>query len=203
MTFRDTVAGALRRARFALKGFGYSGLGRDRWQQPDRVVAELGLRPGDRVADLGAGGGYFTRRLARAVGPSGAVYAVDTDADMASGLAAMAAADGLGNVTVITATPEDPGIPEPVDLCFLSNAYHHIPDRPAYFARLARHLKPEGRLAIVEARPSGVLGVLGHATPPETIRSEVEGAGYTLAAEPDFLPRQGFLIFRRRAPRPG
>jgi predicted methyltransferase len=74
----DAVTEALRRARIALKRFGYVGFGRDRWQQPDRVMAELGLQPGNQVADLGAGGGYFTVRLARAVAPSGVVYAVDT-----------------------------------------------------------------------------------------------------------------------------
>ncbi|MDP8957777.1 MAG: hypothetical protein M3N51_00920, partial [Actinomycetota bacterium] len=85
-----------RRARIGLKRFGYSGLRRDRWQQPERVVAELGLQPGDRVADLGAGGGYFTFRLARAVGPSGVVYAVDTDRDVPSSLSERAVREGVG-----------------------------------------------------------------------------------------------------------
>jgi predicted methyltransferase len=73
-----TTAGTLlRRLRVALKRFAVSGPGRDHWQHPDRVAGALGLHPGDRAADLGSGGGYFTYRLARAVGPSGAVYAVD------------------------------------------------------------------------------------------------------------------------------
>jgi predicted methyltransferase len=192
------VTEALRRARIALKRFAYSGPGRDRWQQPDRVVAELGLRPGDRVADLGAGGGYFTSHLARAVAPSGVVYAVDTDPDMLAGLAALASRPGLANVVVVKAAPEDPGLRETVDLAFLANAYHHLPDRRAYLARIAHHLEPSGRVAIIEVRPAGLRRLLGHATSPETIRSELEAAGYTMVADLDFLARQSFLVFRPR-----
>jgi arsenite methyltransferase len=189
----DAVTQALRRARIAFKRFGYSGFRRDRWQQPDRVVAELGLRPGDRVADLGAGGGYFTVHLARAVAPAGTVYAVDTDPDMLAGLSALARKAGLGNVVTVKAEPEDPGLPETVDLVFLVNAYHHLSDRPAYVARIAHHLRPSGRVAIVEPGPARLL--FGHGTAHETIRSELEAAGYTTVADLDFLPRQSFLVF--------
>jgi SAM-dependent methyltransferase len=200
--FIDAAARGLRRARIALKGFAYSGPGRARWQLPDRVVAELGLQPGDRVADLGAGGGYFTFRLARAVGPSGIVYAVDTDPDMRAGLAARAARDEDANVAVVAAGPDDPRLPEPVDLAFLVNAFHHVPDQPAYFADLAGSLRPGGRVAIVEARPDGINRLVGHATAPAAIRSRLEAAGYTLLAEHDFLPRQGFLVFGLPEPPP-
>jgi ubiquinone/menaquinone biosynthesis C-methylase UbiE len=201
----DALTRALRRARTALKRFAYSGPGRDRWQQPDRVVAELGLRPGDRVADLGAGGGYFTPHLARAVAPSGVVYAVDTDRDMLAGLADLASQPGLGNVVAVEAAPQDPGLPGTVDLVFLANAYHHLPDRPAYLATIARYLEPSGRVAVVEARVAGLRRLVGHGTSPETIRSELDAAGYTMVAEPDFLARQSFLVFqpRRAAAAPG
>jgi arsenite methyltransferase len=192
------LADAPRRARIVLKRFGYSGFGRDRWQQPDRVVAELALKRGDRVADLGAGAGYFTFRLAEAVGPSGVVYAVDTDRDMQAVLAKAARKRVGSKVVVVEARPDDPALPEPVDLAFMVNAYHHIPDRPAWFANLARYLRPAGRVAIVESRPAGLHRLIGHATPPTSISSELEAAGYALAAEHDFLPRQGFLVFERR-----
>jgi predicted methyltransferase len=194
----DRVAGALRRVRIASKRFAYSGLWRDRWQQPDRVVGALGLKPGDRVADLGAGGGYFTFRLARAVGPAGVVYAVDTDGEMRSALAERAEASGSRNVVTVEAGPDDPSLPEPVDLVFMVNAYHHVPDRPAYFANLARSLKPSGRLAIVESKPVRLHRLIGHATAPDEIRSELEAAGFELVAEHAFLPRQGFGVFERR-----
>jgi arsenite methyltransferase len=202
--FDSSISKALRRVRVAMKGFGYSGFGRDRWQHPDRVVAELGLKPGDLVADLGSGGGYFTFRLARAVAPGGTVYAVDTDSDMRTALAERAAASGLDNVVTVAAGPGDPALPEPVDLVFMVNAYHHMPERGTYFANLARSLKPGGRLAIVESRPARLHRLIGHATAPDTIRAELQATGFELLADHDFLPRQGFLVFgRRQAPQAG
>jgi arsenite methyltransferase len=81
---------------------------------------------------------------------------------------------------------------------FMVNAYHHMPERAAYFANLARSLEPGGRLAVVESKPGGLHRVIGHATAPETITSELEAAGYGLVAEHTFLPRQGFLVFEQR-----
>jgi arsenite methyltransferase len=200
---RTAVRALLRRIRIAFKRAAYSGPRRHRWQHPDRVVSSLGLRGEDRVADLGAGGGYFTFRLARAVDPSGVVYAVDTDREMVSALAEDAARNGLRNVVPIEARPEESCLPEPVDLVFLANTYHHIPDPRDYFARLARRLRPGGRIAVVEARPTGLHRVFGHATPPGEIRSGLARAGYRLSADLDFLPRQSFMIFRLHDDRPG
>lgn len=181
----------------SLKRFAYEGFGRDEWQQPARVVEALEIEPGDRVADLGAGGGYFTFRLADAVGPEGVVYAVDVDPDMTALLRERAADEGYANVRVVDAAPDDPRLPAgAVDLVFTSNTYHHIPDRVAYFARLEEVLAPGGRVAIVELRDEGFFaGLFGHATNEEKIRREMEAAGYRLTAQHDFLERQSFLIF--------
>src|SRR6185295_7813183 len=92
------------------KKFAYEGFDRDRDQQPERVVEVLLLKPGDRVADLGAGGGYFTFRFAEAVGPTGRVYAVDIDPDMTDYLRTRAAEEGYGNVEVIAATADNSGL---------------------------------------------------------------------------------------------
>lgn len=190
---------ALRRARRRLKRFAYSGFGRDRWQQPDRILRALGVQAGERVADIGAGGGYFTFRLARAVGPTGVVYSVDTDPDMVAIIAEEAASLGADHVKTVEARSEDPGLPEPVDLIFLSNAYHHIPDARRYFSALARHVRAGGRVAVVEARPTGLLGFFGHATAPEDIRRTFAGAGYALRDQHDFLARQSFHVFEAPA----
>jgi SAM-dependent methyltransferase len=197
-TVTASIGERLHRARLRLKGFAYSGPGRDRWQHPDRVVAALALRPGQRVADLGAGGGYFTLRLARAVGPEGRVYAVDTDPDMRELVADRAARDGRGNVVPVAARPEDPALPEPVDLVLLVNAFHHLPEPAGYAATLAGHLRPGGRVAVVEAEPRRLL--FGHATAPERIRTTMAAAGYVLQEEHRFLPRQSFQTFRPERP---
>ena len=181
-----------------LKAWGYSSFGRDRWQQPERIIEALELRAGSRVADIGSGGGYFTFRLADAVGPEGTIYAVDTDDGLLDQLARDAAKRGLVNLVTVRAEPGLPRLPEPVDLAFCSNSYHHLPDHERYFAALAAFLRSGGRVAIVESRGEGfVARIFGHATRPAVIRREMAAAGYRLLAEHDFLRRQGFLIFSR------
>jgi len=179
----------------------YSGFGRDDWQQPERVVETLAIEPGASVADLGAGGGYFTWRLAGAVGEEGHVYAVDVDEGMLEYIREYAADNGHSNVTTVRATFDDPRLPEPVDLVFCANTYHHLEDRVTYFRDAARHIAPGGRLAIVELAPdaSWFTRWFGHHTSAETIREELEQAGYVLIEQPTFLERQSFLVFSRPA----
>jgi arsenite methyltransferase len=183
----------------ALKRCAYEGFRRDRWQQPERVVADLALRPGATVADLGAGGGYFTFRLARAVGPEGRVFAVDIDEDMNAYVAKRASTEGLANVQTVLAAADDPRLPEPVDLFFTSNTYHHLDDRVAYFRGVReRYLAAGGRVAIVEFRPEAT----SHSTPRETIESELSAAGFRLLKSFDYLERQHFLVFEPAGPDP-
>jgi predicted methyltransferase len=183
----------------AIKRCAYSGFDRDDWQQPERVIAALEIRAGDRVADLGAGGGYFTFRLADAVGPEGIVYAVDVDADMVSYLRKQAEEEDRANVVPVLAAFDDPKLPEAVDLIFTTNTYHHMEDQSAYFARVADDLRPGGRIAIIEPTGAGFFQRIfcGHATPASAIRSEMEAAGYREVERHDFLSRQSFLVFSR------
>ena len=175
----------------------YEGFNRDDWQQPDRVIAALEIEPGDRVADLGAGGGYFTFRLADAVGPKGRVYAVDVDAGMTDYLAKRASEEGYANVEVILAEYDDPGLLEAsVDLLFTSNTYHHLENRSDYFRRVRRSLRAGGRVAIIEYKRTGWFQrIFPHFTPVASIRAEMKAAGYRLEREHDFLPKQSFLVF--------
>ncbi|HSK97302.1 MAG TPA: methyltransferase [Euzebyales bacterium] len=191
----DTARHAVRGFLLRLKGFSYSGFARDRWQQPDRVLAALAIREGDRVADLGAGAGYFTFRLARAVGPQGVVYAVDTDPGMSSLIAGRVARDTVTNVVIVAAAPDDPALPEPVDLVLLVNAFHHLPDPADYLTTLSAYLRPGGRVAVIEAYPKWFL--FGHATTPEAIAATLREAGYTGPERPGTLRRQSFQIFQR------
>jgi ubiquinone/menaquinone biosynthesis C-methylase UbiE len=175
----------------------YEGMGRDDWQQPERVIDALAIAPGDRIADLGAGSGYFTFRLAEATGPQGRVYAVDVDDDMLGYLRERVAEAGAGNVEVVKADFDDPNLPDgTIDLLFTSNTYHHIDDRSDYFARVREDLSPRGRVAVVELSDAGWFArTFGHTTAKEEITREMEAAGYALAADHDFLDRQHFLVF--------
>jgi ubiquinone/menaquinone biosynthesis C-methylase UbiE len=180
-----------------LKRFAYEGFDRDSWQQPERVLETLAIAPDSAVADLGAGGGYFTFRLAEAVGPGGRVYAVDVDETMTDYLAERATDEGWDNVQVILGEYEDPLLPDgEIDLLFTSNTYHHIQDRVAYFRRVRADLAPGGRIAILELNDSGWFPRwFGHHTPLETITSEMAEAGYDLQESFDFIDRQHFAIF--------
>jgi arsenite methyltransferase len=172
---------------------------RDAWQKPKEVVDKLGIKPGWRVADLGAGGGYFTWYLAAAVGPQGKVYAVDIDETALGMIEEGTKSRGITNVVPVRAEPGDAKLPEPVDLVFTCDTYHHMQNRVAYFQSLARYLKPDGQVAILDFRPKGFFsGLLGHGTAKEEIRREMESAGYRLAADYDFIDRQHFQIFSRK-----
>lgn len=180
-----------------LKRLAYEGFGRDRWQQPDKVIESLSIADGGRVADLGCGGGYFTFRLARAVGSGGKVYAVDVDADMTEYVSKEAAKRGHRNVETILARYDDPALPiSGVDLIFTANTYHHIEQRAAYFRNAQKYLRAGGRVAIIEFNGKGWFErLLGHWLKREVIIAEMQEAGYRLAGDFDFLDRQHFLVF--------
>ncbi len=163
------------------------------------MIDALDLEPGARVADLGAGSGYFTFRLAEAVGPEGRVYAVDVDPEALASLRERAREGGHANVVAVDAEAGDARLPDgAIDLVFMCNAYHHLDDRAPYFARLRADLAPGGRLAIVEPSDLWILRVTGHeghATPPEQVHDELAAAGYRPIGEHDFLPLQHLLLF--------
>ena len=168
---------------------------RDAWQKPEEVIAALALAPSARVADLGAGTGYFAVRIARRV-PEGVVYAVDVEPDMVRHLGERAAREALANLTPVLATPADARIPEPVDLVLVVDTYHHIGDRVAYFRRLAESLRPGGRLAIIDFTGESPIGPPPeHRISPETVAQELAQAGYARARTFDLLPNQYFLVF--------
>lgn len=168
---------------------------RDAWQKPHEVIQALALAPGARVADLGAGTGYFSARLANML-PAGRVYAVDIEPDMVSYLDARAKREGLRNLTAVKGEPDDPRLPEKVDLILLVDVYHHIGARTAYFRRLRESLRPGGRIAIVDFRLDSPVGPPRAARiAPEAVGAEMKAAGYAASPAHDFLPYQYFLVF--------
>jgi predicted methyltransferase len=161
---------------------------RDRFRQPDRVVAALGLLPGQRIADVGAGAGYLTFRLADAVGPRGRVVA--TDIDDAALAALRAQQPARANVVARRVAPDQPGLePASYDLILLSEVDHYLPDRVAYLGKLRAALAPAGRIAVTNRRAfrGPLVAAAGR-------------AGYTVVGEVTDLPSH-FLVFLRPAPK--
>ena len=168
---------------------------RDGWQMPDRVITTLGLKPGQSVADIGAGTGYFSTRLAKAAA-SPKVFAVDIEPAMVEYLQRRAAQEGLTNVVAIRASADRANLPEPVDAVLVVDTYHHIPNRVAYFTELKKSLKPGARLAIVDFKKGAPDGPPEQFRfTPEQITGELAKAGFRLQAQHDFLPRQLFLVY--------
>lgn len=168
---------------------------RDAWQKPAEVIAALALSPKARVADIGSGTGYFSVRLARAV-PAGKVTGADLEPDMARYLNARAAKEKLPNLASHVAAPDDPKLPEPVDLVLVVDTYHHIGAREQYFAKLRDALRPGGRVAIIDFKHDSPTGPPPSARiAPAQVEREMAQAGYRKSAGHDFLPYQYFLVF--------
>jgi ubiquinone/menaquinone biosynthesis C-methylase UbiE len=148
-----------------------------------------------RIADIGSGFGDFAMRFAGAVGADGVVYAVDVDEDLRDAVAEAARRRGLPQVVPTAASADDPGIPEPVDLVFVSSVFHHLPDQRRYFERVQPSLRPGGTVAILEGRRGRFTGWLGHATKPEDVRSTLENAGFRRVASADFVPQKSLQRF--------
>src|SRR3989441_2485459 len=168
---------------------------RDAWQKPHEVIEALSLKPDAVVADIGAGTGYFATRLASML-PRGRVYAIDVEPDMVKYLTERAQREGRRNLIAVAAKPDDPRLPDKIDLLLLVDVYHHIEAREQYLRRLRPALKPGGRIAIIDFRLDSPGGPPRQARiAPEQVKAELAKAGYTLYEEHSFLPRQYFLVF--------
>jgi predicted methyltransferase len=169
---------------------------RDAWQKPHQVIQALALKPDAAVADIGAGTGYFAARLANML-PQGTVYAVDVEPAMVKYLGERAQREKLANLKPVAGAAGDPRLPAKADLILLVDVYHHIEERERYFRKLAASLKPGGRIAVIDFRLDSPTGPPKAArVAPERVKAELGKAGYVLAAEHGFLPRQYFLLFR-------
>jgi len=171
---------------------------RDAWQKPEEILHALDLKPASKVADIGAGTGYFSVRIARRI-PEGKVFAADVEADMVRYLGERAQREHLANLVPIQASVDAANLPEPVDVILVADTYHHIGNRTQYFARLKSALNPGGRLAIVDFKADSPIGPPPqHRIPPEQVTEELGAAGYSLVKAYQILPRQYFLVFQKR-----
>ena len=173
---------------------------RDEWQRPHQILDALGIADASVVADVGAGSGWFTVRLARRVGPNGLVYAQDVQPEMLAAITRRVQREGLANVRPVLGRGSDPRLPRgALDAVLVVDVVHEIDDRVTLFRNLASALKPVGRIGVVDFRPGGA-GPGPDAqdrVAPEVIEEEAARAGLVLQRRETFLPFQYFLIFGR------
>jgi arsenite methyltransferase len=171
---------------------------RDAYQKPHEVVTALGLKPGEVIADIGAGSGYFTFHLAHHVGDTGKIYAVDVSPDMILHINRRIRELKVNNVVSILADPDDPLLSEAsVNRFFFSNSWHHIDNPTKYLALVKKMLKPPGEIVMIDFHKKDL-----PVGPPmqmkiarEDLIKQMENNGFQLTKEHTFLPYQYFLVF--------
>jgi len=176
---------------------------RDDWQQPERIMDALQIADGSRVADIGAGGGWFTIRLARRVGPNGHVYAEDVQTQMIDSIKRRVAdaEERLTNVTPVLGTTDDPRLPGGLDAVLMVDTYSQLPN-PERAVNLLRHinaaLAPNGLLGVVDFRRDGAGGPgppIAERVDPAVVRRHAAEAGLVFRAHDTFLRYQYLLVF--------
>ena len=172
---------------------------REEEEAPSKAVAALGIRKGQVVADVGAGSGYYTVRLARAVGRDGRVYATDIQPQMLELLKQRASRERLDNVVPVLAREDDPGLPEAtLDLVLMVDVYHELSRPQRVLQQLRRTLKPDGRLVLIEFRKESPWVPIReeHKMSVKEARLELEAEGYGFDRVIDVLPWQHILVFQ-------
>ena len=167
----------------------------ERMQVP-RVVEALQLKPGMKVADLGSGSGLFTRPIAKAISPGGVVYAVDIDPALLKIVARSARDAGLTNVEAVVAAPEDPRLPQPVDLIFICDTLHHISGQRAYMKTLRKHVRSGGAVAVIDFSEEWPEGHEPMRYTLQQLDGWMNDAGFSRTASFDWLENSFFVVYR-------
>ena len=175
---------------------------REAEEAPDQALDALGIRAGMVVADVGAGTGYMSLRMARRVGPTGKVYANDLQPEMLQKLHAKSQREKLSNVETVQGTESDPKLPpNTMDLVLLVDVYHEFSQPQAMLDKIRESLKPDGRLVLLEYRKEDPKVPIRpeHKMSVAEVKTEVEAEGYKLDQVIEKLPRQHIIIFRKAA----
>ena len=175
---------------------------RETEEQPEKALDELKLKRGDVVADIGAGGGYMSLRMAKRVGPTGKVYANDLQPQMLDLLRQNAAKAGLANIVTVLGEVNDPKLPaNTMEMVLLVDVYHEFSQPQAMLRKIRETLKPDGRLVLLEYRAEdpNVPIVAEHKMTAAQVRTELEAEGFVLQPVIETLPRQHLLILTKAA----
>jgi arsenite methyltransferase len=171
---------------------------RDAYQKPHEVLKALNIKPGEIIADIGAGSGYFTFHLARHVGNKGKVYAVDVSPDMILHVNRRIRELKANNVVTVLADPDDPLLPDQsVNRFFICEVWHHIENQTKYLALMKKMLKPGGEVVMIDfhKKEFPVGPPMNMKIAREDVIKRLESNGYRLTKEHTFLPYQYFLVF--------
>jgi ubiquinone/menaquinone biosynthesis C-methylase UbiE len=173
---------------------------REAEEQPEKALDALNLKPGMVVADIGAGVGYMSLRMARRVGPAGKVYANDLQPAMLDRLRQNAAKAGIGNVVTVVGDVADPKLPaNTMDLVLLGDVYHEFSQPQHMLRKIRETLKPDGRLVLLEYRAEdpNVPVIAEHKMTVGQVKAELEAEGFVLQPVIETLPRQHILILTK------
>jgi len=160
----------------------------------DRIVDDLNIGPGDTVADIGAGSGLFTRKMAAKAGSTGTVYAVDINEKLLRHIEKTAPGEASAKIVTVKAEEMDPKIPAPVDLIFICDTLHYVDDPAAYVTVMASSLKPGGRIAVIDFRQNHPPG--SKKFTEAELAAWMKGAGLTQVARYDYVADEYYVIYR-------
>ena len=170
-------------------------------ENPDGALDAMDIRPGMKIADVGAGVGYMTLRMAKRVGPTGKIYGIDLQQGMLQKLSENAKAQGITNVEPVLGEPADPKLPAgQIDMILMVDVYHEVSQPQQMVRKLRESLAPNGRLVLLEYRaedPSIPINP-DHKMTVEQVRAEIEPEGFRLLPPIETLPRQHLLILVKR-----
>jgi len=175
---------------------------REAEEQPEKALDALNLKPGMVVADIGAGVGYMSLRLAKRVGPSGEVYANDLQPEMLAKLRENASHAKINNVMTVLGDVTDPKLPANImDLVLLVDVYHEFSQPQQMLRKIRETLKPDGRLVLLEYRAEdpNVPIISEHKMTVAQVKTELEAEGFVLQPVIETLPRQHILILTKAA----
>ena len=166
--------------------------------KPDEIIKSLNIQKGDVIADIGTGGGYFTFEFSRKVGEEGKVYPVDVNQKSLEFI--NKSNNESRNIKTVLVNENGLSLPEKVDLLFLRNVFHHLPQPEEYFKNIKQFLKDNGKIAVIDYKKKGFsfTGIFGHYTPEKVLIGKMEKAGFYVFKQFDFLPEQSFILFKMK-----
>jgi arsenite methyltransferase len=164
------------------------------------IIKNIDIKEGDIIADLGSGGGYFSLKFSNEVGESGKVYSIDTNQKSLEYIESNANKQHINNIKIVNAHENELFLEEKVDIIFLRNVFHHLPQQDEYFKNIRQFLRKDGKVIIIEHKKKGFsfVSLFGHNTPEEVIIDTMNNAGFILYKKFDFLPTQSFTIFKKK-----